>query len=142
MGIGRVRLRWGQTMQESTRRVLDHVRRNPGCTIIDIEAALPDINCRQKVSNLKDMSHVWGERIPGHKCVRLYASVEAAKVEAVKLRGPADGTIVPPREIDYRQPWPDPYLSDAGVRSDGLQYRDCPSRRGSTLVYCYRRVQP
>lgn len=53
----------------------------------------------------------------------------------VNGRAPAAARLVP---IDT--PWPDRYLSDRpGMRPGALDYRQHPSRRGDTRVYCYAR---
>lgn len=130
----------GRPMSESARRVLAFLREHPGATVAEIQSALPLIPAIRKINNLRDQCYVRSERVPGTKCCRYYCTARVSEqMQLVKVRGPARGPIAQPREHDYRAVWSEPYLSDAGVRSEGLQYRDCPSRRGSTLVYCYRR---
>lgn len=132
----------GTLMHRDTRKVLDYVVANPGVTRAAIVAALPHINVPQKLSNLNQQAYVYVERVKGTKIFYWYpVQKKPFEKSANRFGGRAApvGELVPPRQTDYRVAWTEPYLSDAGVRRDGLQYRDCPSRRGNTLVYCYRR---
>jgi hypothetical protein len=132
----------GRQMHESTRRVLEHVRTNPGCSLNELRLALPGLDVDVKLTNLRVSGYLESRRVDGLKNLRHFATVSVEKVTVVKLRGQATGQLPNRREVRLDEPWTEPYLTDRGVRSDGLEYRECPSRRGNQFVHCYRRVQP
>ncbi|MCW5666497.1 MAG: hypothetical protein KIT35_21915 [Piscinibacter sp.] len=115
-------------MHPDTTQVLRLVLNNPGRTIAELQALEPSLAVAPRLHRLA------GVRV-FQQDGRYYAREHLGLARAAK-KGPP---VAPPRTLRSGGAWEEPYLSDAGVRSSGLQFRECPSRRGNQLVYCYRR---
>lgn len=127
-------------LQPASRELLYHLIEHPGATNAELRAALPHNQVIANLASLRKSGYLLSEREHDARCYRHYAIERIGEQQVpAPVTKPAPGPLVPPREVKLDAPWPGPYLSDAGVRRDGLDYRNCPSRRGNQFVYCYQR---
>lgn len=143
----------GQGMKAETRAVLEYLHANPGVNVTELGEAFPATTARDKLGNLSQQGYAYSVRVNGEKLVRWYAydvpltpaeralrTVQRAPKPARQAESEQALQIAAPRSVPLDMPWREPYLTDAGVRASGLQFRECGSRRGDRLVYCYRRA--
>lgn len=132
----------GRRLGPESRRVLDFIEANPGVLYAGLLEAFrrSAIDVDNKLYALVTGGYVEGRPILARgKRRNAYFALRAADAPAAPRREAVLGPIAQPRDYDIRAPWPEPYLTDAGVRRSGLEYRDCASRRGNHFVYCYRK---
>jgi hypothetical protein len=133
-------------MNPDTRAVLEYVVANPGVKG-DVLRALFGVRTKKRIDNLAQCLNVYSVRTPGVRAVSYFPTRGGAAIVAGRndymppeLRAkPHCSDVVLPR-VGRFDPWPEPYLTDGHIRRSGLEYRECGSRRGDSLVYCYRRV--
>lgn len=121
-------------MHADTAEVLRLVQGNPGSTMAQLQALAPHLDVPTRIKRMQgDQGRVFSQA--GRYWAREHLAQARAAAEAAKqVRN-----VAQPRQYDFRTPWTEPYLSDAGVRRSGLEYREHPSRRGSHFVHCYRK---
>lgn len=143
--LGQPLQRHGRSLHPTSVQLLDYLRAHPGRSTHELQVAFPDIPMRSRLDGLRVCGHVVNDS-PEHRALwwasdtpaELRTAARPVLYAKVLVAAPA-GPVVKPREVRIDEPWPEPYLPETGMRSSGLQYRDCPSRRGDQFVYCYRR---
>jgi hypothetical protein len=135
-----VKVRFGRQMTTSTRRVLDFLRAHPGHSIDQLNDWLPTADMKTRLGVLRRGGYAYCERKAGTRAALWFATgLEPAGPDLLPRYRNERGTRTPPRVVDVRTPWPDPYLSDDHLRPGSQDFREWPSLRLGRRVWCYRR---
>jgi hypothetical protein len=124
-------------LHAQTQALLEFVRANPGLTAYQLSARLGrDVRCRLETLERAGLASV--EEVAGK---RLWHAGESG-ADQVGASPAQAGEVAAPRRVDVCRPWPQPYLSDAHIRPDGLDHKRWPSRYGDTRVHEYLGERP